>query len=108
MNRIIRVFLRADMRCSHRGLTRMANENEIDITKLERGEFVLFINNDRNRIKLYAPNNVIAYLSLPKGKIDLRTIALIPKSFSATGKIEYDEALKEVLLKEIARKKNDY
>ncbi len=104
MNKIIQVFLNADLRCSHLGLYELAKKSKIDVHKLEEGEFVLFVNSGKNRLKMYAPNNVIAYLSLPTGKIDMRTIALIPKSFSASGKIEYNKALKTVLEREMIAK----
>lgn len=104
MIKIVQVFLGADMRCSHHGLAELAKQNKIDVHNLEQGEFVLFVNNEKNKLKLYATNNIIAYLALEKGHIDMRTIALIPKSFTASGRIEYDKALRTVLERELVRK----
>lgn len=97
----MRVFLNADMRNQHDGMKALAKSEKIDIEKLEVGEIVLFINSEKNRIKLFGAKNVLAYLKLDRGKIDMRTIALIPKAFSGSGKIDYDKALKEVLTKEL-------
>lgn len=101
MSRLLRVFLNADMRNQHDGLRALAKTEKINIDKLEVGEMVLFINSDKNRVKLYGSNNVLAYLKLDKGKIDMRTISLIPRAFSGSGKIDYDAALKEVLTREL-------
>jgi hypothetical protein len=59
-----------------------------------------------NRIKLYTANEVVAYLKLKSGKVDLRTISLIPKAFLASGKIQYDESLKDILIEKLG-KRND-
>lgn len=102
MSRLLQVFFNSDLRCSHDGLSQLAKEHDINVSALEPGEYVIFVNSAKNRLKLYASNNVLAYLKLDSGKgIDLRTIALIPKAFKASGKLDYDQALKEVLTKEL-------
>jgi hypothetical protein len=104
MNKIVQVFLGADLRNSHDGLTALAKSKKIDVTKLEPGQFVLFINHSRDRLKLFAANNVIAYLKVPSGRLNMATISLIPQAFHTTGKIEYDKVLREVLIRELERK----
>lgn len=105
MARAIQIFLNCDLRCCHEGLAEVAKKNKIDVKKLNPGEFVIFINASKNRLKLYTANNVIAYLKLQENqKIDLRVIALIPQAFEATGKINYDENLKKVIEKELSKK----
>jgi hypothetical protein len=98
MAKLLQVFLGADLRNSHEGLSAIAKANRIDPDTLPPGDYIIFINTARDKLKLYAANQVLAYLKLKTGKIDLRTISLIPQAFKASGKIQYDETLKELLL----------
>lgn len=97
MSKLIQVFLHADLRFGHEGLAKLAKDSKINVDILLPGEFVIFINSKMDRLKLYTANQIIAYLKLKTGKIDLRAIQLIPQAFKASGKIEYDVALKEVI-----------
>ena len=89
----------------HNGLADLAKKYEIDVQKLEPGEYVIFMNGARDRVKVYAAQNVIAYQKMPSGhRLDLRAIAEIPRVFKATGRMSYDDALKEALIKTMAKK----
>ena len=89
-----------------RGASYIGKQNGIDITELKPGQYVLFINSHKDKLKLYACNNVVAYLKLPSGqRLNMATIQLIPKAFRGTGTIDYDKALKEVILTALARKR---
>ena len=106
VGRVLQCFLNADLRCGHEGLAILAKQNGIDITELKPGQYVLFINSHKDKLKLYACNNVVAYLKLPSGqRLNMATIQLIPKAFRGTGTIDYDKALKEVILTALARKR---
>lgn len=105
MIRALQIFLGADMRNGHEGLAALAKKEKIDVAKLEAGQFVIFINNEKNKIKLYGAHNVVAYLKWNNGRIDMRTIQLIPQAFNASGRIDYDVILKEVIEKELGRVK---
>lgn len=72
------MFLNMDLRNGHEGLTAIAKKNKVDIKTLESGEYIIFINSEMNRLKLYAQNDVIAYLKLPRGKIDSRRLSKRP------------------------------
>ncbi len=104
MAKALRIFLGTDMRCAHEGLEHIANENGIKVETLNPGEYLIFINTAMDRIKLFAANNVVAYYKSKHGKIDLRTISLIPQAFKASGKIDYDASLKEVIETHLMRK----
>lgn len=105
-SKVLQCFLNADLRCGHEGLSALAKQSGIDITKLQPGQYVLFINSSKDKLKLYASNNVVAYLKLSTGqRLNMATIQLIPKAFQGTGRIDYDKALKEVLLTALARKR---
>jgi hypothetical protein len=105
MAKILRVFMDVPMYLGHDGLTQLAKEDGVNLSQLAEGEMVVFINHQKDKIKLYAPNNVLAYVRNEKRHpINLATISLIPKAFQGSGRIDYDGALKEVLLKELAKK----
>lgn len=105
MAKALQIFLNADFRNVHEGLAAIAKKNKLDVEKLESGEYLIFVNTAKDRLKLYAANNVVAYLKMKSGKIDLRTIQLIPQAFNGSGRIDYDAALKEVIERELGRKK---
>lgn len=108
MAKIIQVFFDADMRNGHDGLTAMARKSDLNITSLEANSFVVFVNSKQNMVKLYAPNNVIAFYRAPKHhRVELRTIPLIVKSFHATRGIDYDAALKTVIEQRLGAKSAD-
>lgn len=105
MSRILRCFLHADLRSGHVGLTKTAAKEGVDVTKLAPGEFVVFINGRKDRLKVYTASNVVAYLITAQGqRVDLNTIREIPRAFQATGKIDYDATLKETLEKSLSAK----
>jgi hypothetical protein len=92
------------MRNGHDGLAELAKKENIDVKKLERGQFVVFINSSKDRVKVYAASNVIAYMKSSKGqKIDLRVIREIPRAFNGAG-ISYDEAVEKMLSVKMAQK----
>lgn len=102
-NRVIRCFLNVRLSSGHVGLAEFAKKNKLNVTALNPGEYVVFINRAQDRVKVYASNNIIAYLRLPSGqRLDLRVIQQIPSAFNGT-KINYDEALRETLLRELKR-----
>ncbi len=105
MQRVVQVFIGADLRGQHPSLTKLCRKNGIDVTTLLPGHYVIFINSKRNRLKVFAANNVLAYLKMPEGQyLDMRTIQYIPQAFTASGNIDYNKALKETVEKALARK----
>jgi hypothetical protein len=104
MSKVLRIFLHTDMRCAHEGLTKLASEEKVDIKGLVPGEFLVFINTAMDRIKLMAANSVVAYYKSPHGKIDLRTISKIPQAFRASGRIDYDSSLKDIIEEHLTRR----
>lgn len=101
-NRIVRFFPNADLRCGHDGLRQWAKEKgDIEVWNLQPGEFVVFANTKGDRLKIYAPGNVIAYVKSPdERKIDLNVIRLIPRFFNGT-EFKLDDALREMLPKKM-------
>lgn len=98
--RIVRFFPDTNLQGGHIGLSKLAKENGVDVNKLKLGEYLIFVNRKKDKLKMFASASLIAYLKMPPGgRIDPRTIAILPRYFNGTS-IQYDEALKEVLDRE--------
>lgn len=104
--RVIQCYLNSDLRCSHDGLAEVAKKDKIMVKSLEPGQYVVFINSKKDRMKVYASNNVLAYLRLEDGRrIDLNTVREIPRAFAASGRIDYDKALEKVVREGLEKKR---
>lgn len=101
---ILQVFLNADLRCGHDGLAQLAKKHGMNVAKIESGQFLIFINGQRSKVKIYAASNVIAYLKLDKGRLNMDTIREIPRVFAAKGRMDYDEALKLAVEKSLSKR----
>lgn len=95
--RVVQLFTNVSMGKGHDGLAMLCDEYGIDVVNLEPGQYVVFTNRRRDKVKVFAANNVLAYLKLPQGHfLSLETIALIPTAFRGTADIEHDRTLREV------------
>jgi hypothetical protein len=102
---ILRVFVNVNMSQGHNALSKLAKKYEMNVSTLEPGSYLIFINGARNKIKVYAANDVIAYQRLPQGgRLDMRAIAEIPKVFNASGKMNYDDALKKFVIETMQKR----
>lgn len=99
-NQIIRCVFNADMRCGHDGLTKVAKKLSVNTSSLDIGQYIIFVNTAKTIVKIYAAGNVIAHYKSPKGQINLKTLAFIPKYFNGHS-LNYYGALAEVIRKEI-------
>ena len=100
---VIRVFLNADLRCGHDGLTAMAKKEKINLAELEYGQFTVFINSKKDKLKVYAQNDVLAYYRSPHGRLEMRAIDKIPMAFRGYG-FQFEDAVKKVLLSELEKR----
>lgn len=103
MSKIVRCFFDTHMGLAHDGLREVAKRQHLDLDKLAEGEFVVFINTSKDRLKVFATRNTFAYWRATKGvKLDLNVIREIPSIF--TGKVigSYDNALEQALLHKLA------
>lgn len=100
--RIARVFLNVSMIQGHDGLVKIVRS--FKLKGLTKDDLIVFINRKRNRCKILSGSDVVAYLRLPKGLIDLNAIQYIPQSLGALGQLHYDEGLKKSLLERLAVK----
>ena len=102
MNKVVRIFLDADLRCQHKGLASAAKKESVDVRKLPIGEHVMFINRKRNKLKMYSAGEIVAYLRLPKGVLDLRALGRIPEVYGSNLEIKYAKSLEEMIRKEFS------
>lgn len=101
---IIRVFLNVDMRNGHDGLATLAKEHQLKVSEIERGSFIVFVNAQKNKVKLYAANDTIAYLRMPRGSaFNLNVVRELPKVFNGRN-INYTEGLKLAVEKQLIAK----
>lgn len=98
---VIQCFLKSDLRCGHDGLAALAKKDGIRVKDLVPGQYVVFINARQDRMKLYATNQVVAYIKPEGGRIDLNTVREIPRVFLASGKIDYEAALRVRIEREL-------
>lgn len=101
-NKLIRVIFNADMRCGHIGLTEIAKRLKLDLSSMRVGDFIAFVNTRKTHLKLLTTNSTLAHLRMPEGsgQINMKLLSVIPKFFNGR-EIKYDDALKEIISKEL-------
>jgi len=96
-NRITHCFLDTDFRNQHAGLTLIAKKSHIQVSQLKPGQHLMFINSAQNKMKLFSANNIVSYLKLDRGRIDLAAIQHFSSCFSSNLEMTYATALKKRL-----------
>lgn len=102
MGQIARVFINVSMANGHKGLAEIAKAHKIRIEKLEPGQFVLFINRARTKLKALASNDVLSYVNKDE-RLTLEAIQYIPAAFGLKGRFSYDEALRMAIEESMAK-----
>ncbi len=93
-NTLVRHVAGADLRLGYTGLSK-----KVPLSKLGKGEFVAFVNNRLDKVKLCTCNDLVCYLRLPPGqKIDPNVITHLPEFFDGKS-INYDAAVEKSLRK---------
>lgn len=101
----VNLFLGADLRSGHPGLTKLAKSRGIVLKELRTGEAVIFINSKKDKMKAFAWNGVLSYVRFDDKKraIDLSAIDEFPRAFDKDGVMDYAKALRASLEKRLAR-----
>lgn len=103
--RIVQVFQDCDLRCSHMGLSEIAKKAKIDLGKLAPGEYVVFFNTSRTHVKIAAAFGTLAHRRSEHGRFfDASCIVSVVRAFHNTGRLDYDEAIKDRLLSLLGRR----
>lgn len=101
--KIVHIFQDVHLGNAHHGLAEIAGKEGIEIAKLKMGEYVFFINSKRTALKMFSTGNVIAHLRMPNDqRLDMGVIVQLPRFFNGRS-INYNEALKERILKILAK-----
>lgn len=103
MNQVVYYFPNSDMRRGHAGLSEYATKAGKDVTKLQPGQFLLFVNRKKTQLKLYAAGNCVTHYKPETGRVDLRIVSEIPRAFSG-GKFDYSKALRAVLERDFSKR----
>jgi len=99
MNTITHCFLEADLRGQHASLANAAKKGaKVDVSKLKSGQHLLFINRKRDKMKMFSANNIVSYMKLPSGTIDLGAIKHFGSCFDKDLEMTYSQALRKRLL----------
>lgn len=103
MSKLLRVFINVDLRAGHEGLSILAKKHNIQTSKITPGNYVVFINTRRDKLKMYAADEVVAYLRLPAGRrISMYVIKELPHVFNGVT-INYDRALAIAIDKQLLK-----
>ncbi len=97
--RLLRVVDNVHMGLGHEGLIKLARRLSVP-TELGQGELLMFLNRAKDKLKILgSEGRVVAYLKMPRGeRIRLEALQYIPRTFSVTGRIDYNDALRQSLL----------
>lgn len=99
--KLAHTFFDVDMRCSHEGLKKIVDDEEIEI---KSGDFIIFLNSRRTILKMFC-GSLEVILMYKKGDqpIDPGVIPLLPQ-YVGGGKIEMNKAMHKYLTQRLARK----
>jgi hypothetical protein len=102
-SRIVLYIDNVNMGLGHPGLTEMAKKFKVHPEKMGPHDLLMFINRAKDKLKVMgSQGKVIAYLRMPhRQRLRLEAIQYIPQVFSTTGKIDYDAALRESLVRSL-------
>lgn len=95
MSKLISVFPNTDLRSGHPGLQVKAAKADVDVTEINPGELVLFINKKQTAFKAFAHNNTLIYYKHQRGMLNLEAIKYLPTCLNGS-ELNYDRALAKV------------
>ena len=103
--KIFKLFLDVHMGASHDGLTRLAEKAKLDVTTLQDGDMLMFLNRKCDKLKvLGARGKVIGYLRMEKGQRIMReSIQFLPRTFGAGG-FDYNRAVSMALDQQLSKR----
>jgi hypothetical protein len=103
VNKVIHYFPNSDLRCSHRGLGKVALRAKKDPAKLTPGDFIFFINRSQTAIKILTAANGIFYVKSTRGRLNFEAVKALPTVGFGGQPFEYSDALAIVLAKNLAK-----
>lgn len=94
---LVQMFFNVNVCKSHRGLKALAAEYDIELDTLVPGQYVGFMNRNRNKLKLFAAGNTYAYTVLVEGHFTEEIIRQIPQAFQSRSIITTPDVIGKVL-----------
>lgn len=104
--RVLQAFHNVDFRYGHDGIFNVCKEKGIDLSKMEKGNVVIFFNTSMNSMKIAFSHEDIFYHREPH-KLEIRALDKIMDRLNANGKISYPEALKDFISERLKAPKVD-
>ena len=100
--RIAQVLLNVDLRNSHEGLMAIASKRGVNFDTLPVGHYLVFVNEQKNRFKIFAPTPdkrgaIVAYYKSFEGRVDRTAIESVPMAFGIKRKFETSTRIAERL-----------
>lgn len=95
-SRVVQIIVNSDMRTWLKGLTKTMHSEGIDPATLEPGQYVIFINNAKTKMKFFCANGVIAYLNNDTKPITRAHLSAVPAAFKGAD-LSFGEALEAEL-----------
>lgn len=108
--RIAQIILNVDLRNSHDGLMDIAKKRGVDFDKMGPGQYLVFVNDQKNRFKIFAPSPsrrgaIILYYKSYQGRVDRDEIISVPAAFGVKKHIDINERLSNSLDESLAYKR---
>lgn len=90
---LVRVFFSSDMRCSHKGLKLICEENNFSPSE---NELVVFVNRKQTMFKLLSGPDTVGFYKSPSGRVTMDAIQYLPEAFNGH-RINFNSAIKRAL-----------
>lgn len=101
-------FSNVSMALGHDGLAIIAKKFGVKMETLTNGECILFINRQRDKLKLIDGTGVVmGYIRIPKGRVlPVEAIQYVAQAFSRSGKLDVDKAVKSYVIDKLKKRAN--
>jgi len=104
--KLLAAIANVSMALGHDGLGVIAKKFGIKFETLAAGELVLFINKQRDRLKIVGGKGIVlGYIRMPKGQsLPMGAVQHISQTFSADGKIDINAAVERHIVATLAQR----
>jgi hypothetical protein len=108
-SRVLHILENTDMRARHEGLRDFAKKNKVDISKMNEGDIVVFLNAKKDRLMclVVLPEEetfgFLGYYRSPHGRVPPEALEFIPRAFGGSG-FNMNASIRAGLTKLLAKK----
>lgn len=99
MSKFVLLIDNVNMGLGHPGLTATARKLKVHPEKLGDQELILFLNRAKDKFKVMGSQGKVVcyYRTNSRNPVSLNAIQHLPRIFAQTGRVDYEEALREDL-----------